>query len=468
KIGAVLIPINTRFKTHELEYVLHHSDSSTLIMNKEFLGINYVDMISDICPELARSEPGTLNSERLPLLKRVICSGEKAPAGMYSLEAVMEWGNDYDQDNALSEVKAGISTDDIAHIPYTSGTTGNPKGVMTTHKQYLWFNNNVVDVLEMTENDRFITSLPFCHNYGNCAGIYFPALSGGTSIILEYFNPPEVLKIIEKEKGTVVYGTPTMYIKMLEEPDFGKYDYSSLRLALTAAAPASVKLIEDIRKNFGGAHVLNGYGMTENSVGTSLTRFGDSPEIISTTVGRPMKGASVKVVDTETGEDLPPGKEGEFCTKGILVMKGYYKMPEETARLIDKDGWFHTGDLAILREDGYIKISGRLKDVIMPGGLNFSAVEVEDFITTHPAVQQVAVVGIPDEVMGEIGMAFVKLKSGRTSTEEEILNHCKGNLANYKVPKYVKFVDDFPLTPLEKIQKFKLKDQAVKELGLGE
>ena len=227
-----------------------------------------------------------------------------------------------------------------------------------------------------------------------------------------------------------------------------------------------VKLINDLPGKI-GADVLNGFGLTENCVGTSLTKICDSPGGVLTSVGKPLQGASVKGVDPDSGADLPPGKEGEFCTRGILVMKGYYKMAEKSAELMDKDGWFPTGDLVILREDGYIQISGRIKDVIMPGGLNFSAVEVEDFIATHPAVEQVAVAAVPDKVMGEIGMAFIKLKSGKACNEDEIIGHCKGSLANYKVPKYVKFVDDFPMTPLGKIQKFKLKGQAIQELGLS-
>lgn len=467
KIGAIVIPINTRYKTHELEYILRHSDSSTLIMMDRFLDINYVDMMHELCPELSRSEPGMLNSDRIPLLKRVIGYGKEKHAGTYSFEEILKQGEDYKKDDAISELQASITPDDIAHIPYTSGTTGEPKGVLTTHEQYLWFNSNAVEGLGLTEKDRLVISLPFCHNYGNMAGIYWSAMCGGASVIMEFFNPPDVLRTIEKERCTVIAGTPTMYIKMLEDPGFGDYDYSSLRVVLTGAAPASVKLINDIQEKM-GAYVLNGFGMTENSVGTSMTKIGDPPEVISTTVGKPLKGASVKVVDPDSGSDLPPGKEGEFCTRGILVMKGYYKMAEKSAELIDKDGWFHTGDLAILREDGYIQISGRIKDVIMPGGLNFSAVEVEDFISTHPAVEQVAVAAVPDKVMGEIGMAFVKLKKGKECKEDEIIGHCKGSLANYKVPKYVKFVDDFPMTPLGKIQKFKLKDQAIQELGLSD
>ena len=466
KIGAVVIPLNTRYKTHELEYILRHSDSSALIMMDRFLDINYVDMMRELCPELSQSEPGMLNSDRIPLLKRVVCYDEEKHAGTYSFEEVLKQGEDYKEVNAIAPLQASMAPGDIAHIPYTSGTTGEPKGVLTTHEQYLWFNSNAVDGLRLTGKDRLVISLPFCHNYGNMAGIYWSAMCGGTSVIMEFFNPPDVLKTIEKERCTVIAGTPTMYIKMLEDPAFSDYDYSSLRVALTGAAPASVKLINDIQKKM-GAYVLNGFGMTENSVGTSMTKIGDAPELISTTVGKPLQGASVKVVDPGSGAALPPGKEGEFCTKGILVMKGYYKMAEKSAELIDKDGWFHTGDLAILREDGYIQISGRIKDVIMPGGLNFSAVEVEDFIATHPAVEQVAVAAVPDKVMGEIGMAFIKLKSGKACNEDEIIGHCKGRLANYKVPKYVKFVDDFPMTPLGKIQKFKLKDQAIQELGLS-
>jgi fatty-acyl-CoA synthase len=283
---------------------------------------------------------------------------------------------------------------------------------------------------------------------------------------VEYFDPILCLETIDKEHCTFFAGTPTMYIKMLQHPDFKRFNLTSLKLGLIAAAPAPVKLIQDIIKQMGIQILIHGYGMTENSVGTSMTRPGDPPEIISTTVGKPFPGAQVKVVDPNTGEDLPPGKAGELCTKGRLIMKGYYKMPEESAKLMDQKGWFHTGDLALIDKNGYIRITGRLKDVFMPGGLNVSPEEVENILFTHPKIKQVAVVGVPDPVMGEVGMAFVELKEGETATEKEIIEFCRDKIANYKIPKYVRFVHEFPMTSTGKIQRFMLRKQVTEEMGV--
>jgi len=255
---------------------------------------------------------------------------------------------------------------------------------------------------------------------------------------------------------------------MLREDDFSRYDLSSLRAGLIAAAPAPVAIIKEIQSKMGITVLVNGFGMTENSVGTSMTRPGDPPEVLSETVGKPIwPDYEVKVVDIQTGKDLPHGAEGELCTRGPLIMKGYYKMPEETAELIDKAGWFHTGDMAVIDESGYIRITGRMKDIYMPGGLNVSPEEVEDVIFTHPGVKQVAVLGVPDEDLGEAGAAFVEMKEGHKASGQEIINYCKGRIAGFKIPKYVFFTDDFPMTASGKVQRFVLKDRAVKELGLG-
>ncbi len=465
KIGAIVVPINTRYKTHELDYILRHSDSTTLITMDQFLGIDYMAMLEEICPELPKCEPGRLRSEKLPLLRNVICLSDHPRPGAFDFDHVLKMGGGLKNDEALSKLEEQVDEEDVAHIPYTSGTTGFPKGVMTTHYQYLWFNSSFAKNMGLKEEDRLCVPPPFCHNFGNSQGIHTPTLCGSCSVIVEYFDPLICLQTIERERCTFFAGTPTMYIKILQHPDFDKFDLSSLKLGLIAAAPAPVKLIHDIMDRTGIKTLIHGYGMTENSVGTSMTRPGDTPEIISTTVGKPFPGAQVKVVDPTTGKDVPSGKEGELCTKGRLTMKGYYKMPDESAKMLDQDGWFRTGDLALIDEDGYIKITGRLKDVFMPGGLNVSPEEVENILYTHPKINQVAVVGVPDPVMGEVGMAFVELKEGEKETEERIIQFCKGKMANYKVPKYVRFVSEFPLTSTGKVQRFKLRDQAVREMG---
>ncbi len=465
KIGAIVVPINTRYKTHELEYILHHSDSSTLITMDHFLGIDYLSMLREICPELPKCEPGRLRSEKLPFLKNVICLSDHPHPGTFGFDSFLKMGGELKNDEALSMVQKQIDEEDVAHIPYTSGTTGFPKGAMTTHYQYLWFNSSFAKNIGLREEDRLCVPPPFCHNFGNSQGIHTPTLCGSCSVIVEYFDPLICLETIEQERCTFFAGTPTMYIKMLQHPDFDKFNLTSLKLGLIAAAPAPIKLIHDIMDRMGIKILIHGYGMTENSVGTSMTRPGDTPEVISTTVGKPFPGAQVKIVDPNTGKDLPSGKEGELCTQGRLIMKGYYKMPEESSKLIDQNGWFHTGDLALIDEKGYIKITGRLKDVFMPGGLNVSPEEVENILYTHPKIKQVTIVGVPDPVMGEVGMAFIELKEGENETEEGIIQFCKGKMANFKVPKYVRFVSEFPMTSTGKVQRFKLRDQAVREMG---
>ena len=466
KIGAIVVPVNTRYKAHELEYILNHSDSTTLIMMDQFLGIDYMAMLGEICPEVSKCEPGRFQSSRLPFLKNIICLSRQRHPGTYEFYELLELGGQLKNDGELKRAQANVDEEDIAHIPYTSGTTGFPKGVMTTHYQYLWFNSSFVRNIRLAEDDRLCVPPPFCHNFGNSQGILTPTLCGCCSVIVEYFDPVLCLETIERERCTFFAGTPTMYIKMLQHSDFERFNLASLKLGLIAAAPAPVKLIQDIMDRMGIQTLIHGYGMTENSVGTSMTSPGDSPQIISTTVGKPFPGAQVKVVDTQTGEDLSFGKEGELCTKGRLIMKGYYKMPEELTKLIDKDGWFHTGDLALIDQNGYIKITGRLKDVFMPGGLNVSPEEVENTLYAHPKVKQASVIGVPDPVMGEVGMAFLELKEGERATEQEIIEFCRRKMANFKVPKYVRFTNEFPMTSTGKVQRFKLKERAKQEMAL--
>jgi len=468
KIGGVVVPINTRYSLKELEYILHHSDSTTLVTMDRFQNMDYMTLIREICPELETSKPGELKCEKLPFLKNVIVSGKHSYRGTFDFNELLERDEaGYQEEVMKAQIK--VEPDDIAHIPYTSGTTGKPKGVMTTHQQYIRFNLGFINGIGgFTEVDRLCVAAPFSHNFGNSQGILTPAICGAASVLIEAFDPKKCLELIEQEGGTFFAGSPTMYIKMLRDEGFSKYDLSSLRSGLIAAAPAPVPVIKEIQSKMGVKILVNGYGMTENSVGTSMTRPGDPPEILSSTVGKPMwPEYKVKVVDIKTGEDLPPGGEGELCTKGPLIMKGYYKMPEETAELIDQDGWFHTGDMAVIDEAGYIKITGRLKDVFMPGGLNVSPEEVENVLYTHPKIKQVSVLGVPDEVMGEVGAAFVELKEGEKAKDQEIIDFCKARLANFKIPKYVIFTNEFPLTTSGKVQRFILREQAIEELELS-
>jgi len=469
KIGGVVVPLNTRYSVKELEYILSHSDSTTLIMMDRFQKTDYLAMVKEICPELEACAPGGLRSPRLPFLKNVIVSGGQRYEGTIDFADLMGAGvADTDPEVVMAQSK--VEPEDIAHLPYTSGTTGDPKGVMTTHRQYLRFNLGFINGIGgFREDDRLCVAAPFSHNFGNSQGILTPAICGATSVLVETFDARRCLELIERERCTFFAGSPTMYVRMLRDENFSKYDLSSLRSGLIAAAPAPVTVIEEIQSKMGIKTLVNGYGMTENSVGTSMTRPGDPPEILSATVGRPLwPDYEVKVVDVKTGADLPAGRQGELCTRGPLVMKGYYKMPEETAKLIDSQGWFHTGDLAVIDEQGYIRITGRLRDVFMPGGLNVSPEEVEDVLYTHPKVKQVVVLGVPDDDLGEAGVAFVQLKAGHVTTDREIIDFCRGRLADFKIPKYVLFTRDFPMTSSGKVRRFILRDRAIRELGLEE
>jgi len=403
----------------------------------------------------------------LPYLKNIIVLSERSHQGAFNFEGLLKPVTSQDEAE-VERCRSEVGPDDIAHIPYTSGTTGNPKGVMTTHLQYIRFNLGFIrGIGGFTEEDRLCVAAPFSHNFGNSQGILTPAFCGAASVLIESFDAGKCLELMAQERCTFFAGSPTMYIKMLRDESFANYDLSSLNSGLIAAAPAPVPVIEEILSKMGIRRLVNGYGMTENSVGTSMTRPEDPPEILSATVGKPLwPEYQVKIVDIRTGEDQSSGQPGELCTRGPLIMKGYYKMPEETRALIDDQGWFHTGDLATIDQAGYIRITGRLKDVYMPGGLNVSPEEVEDHLYTHPKIKQVAVLGVPDEILGEVGAAFVELKENEVASEKDILDFCKGCLANFKIPRHIIFTKDFPMTTSGKVQRFILRDRAIKFLGL--
>lgn len=467
KIGAVVVPVNPRYSLQELEHILLHSDSTTLIMMDRFQELDYVKMLGSLCPEFERSIPGELQCGRLPFLRNIIVQGRSELLCAFDLDGLIEAETAPDL-AGLKRIQFEVAADDIAHLPFTSGTTGKPKGVMTTHAQYIRFNLGFINGIGgFTEQDRLLVAPPFSHNFGNSQGILTPAFCGAASILVENFSPKQCLRLIQDERCTFFAGSPTMYIRMLRHQDFEKFDLSSLRAGLIAAAPAPVSLIQEIKQRMGISALVNGFGMTENSVGTSMTRPDDPPEILAETVGRPLwPDYEVRVVDTSTGEPLRTGMEGELCTRGSLVMKGYYKEPEKSAELIDRDGWFHTGDLASIDPSGNIRITGRLKDIYMPGGLNVAPEEVEEVLFTHPKVKQVCVLGVPDPDLGEAGAAFVELKPGEEASAGELIAFCEGRLAKFKIPKHVLFTDDFPMTTSGKVQRFKLRGRAVKELGL--
>jgi fatty-acyl-CoA synthase len=467
KIGAPLVPLNTRYKAHELEHILGRSDSTTLFMMDHFINIDYVPMINDVCPELKDSEPGQLDCESLPFLKRIIMFGERHYPGMLDYYTVLDSGQDYAKNDEFRKAREAVKPEDVYIIPYTSGTTGFPKGVVTTHYQYLRAMEAFSTRLNMSDRDRILVVSPFSHNMGNMTGMLLGACNGACILPMESFDPGEALRLIHEEGVTKFAGSPTMYTMMLDHPDFPKRDTTSIRSSIIGAADVSPDLVRTIMERMGIKDLISAYGLTENTGVSTMTQPGDAPEVVAHTSGRLIfHDCELKVLNPDTGEEVPRGTQGEICSRGFYVLQEYYKMPEETAAAIDSEGWFHTGDLGIMDERDYIKITGRLKDMFITGGVNAYPAEIENYLLTHPKVSIVSVVGVPDRRMGEVAMAFVKLKPGETATQDEIIGFARERMANYKAPKYVKFVDDYPMTATGKVQKFALREMAVKELGL--
>jgi fatty-acyl-CoA synthase len=468
KIGAILVTINTSYKSAELEYILNQSDSNTLFMVRSFKDSDYVQTIGDVVPELAASEPGSLSCAGLPHLKRVVFIGDDAtPSGMINFSRIIELGKGAD-DAALAAVEATLDCFDTINMQYTSGTTGFPKGVMLTHYNVVNNGYNIGECMKLTEKDRLCIPVPFFHCFGCVLGVMACVTHASAMVPVEIFDPLKVLQTVEREKCTAVHGVPTMFIAELEHPDFPKFDLSSLRTGIMAGSPCPIEVMKKVISQMHASEITIAYGQTEASPVITQTRTDDPIELRVTTVGRSLPDVEVKIVDLETGNALPAGKQGELCTRGYLVMKGYYKMPEETAKAIDKDQWLHTGDLAVMDENGYCKITGRIKNMIIRGGENIYPREIEEFLYTHPKVSDVQVYGVPDRKFGEQVMASIILKMGMEMTEDEVRDYCQEKIANYKIPRYVKFVDSYPMTASGKIQKFKMREMAIRELQLEE
>lgn len=467
KMGAVLVTVNTNYKTFELEYLLKQSDSTTLIMIEGTKTSNYVEMINELCPELKDCPPGQLKSERLPLLKNVIFVGENTPPGMLNFQQLLEM-SDQITDEELNARQASIDPDDCTNMQYTSGTTGFPKGVMLSHYNIINNAHSIANCMAFTHKDRLCIPVPFFHCFGCVLATMTCVVSGATMVPLEVFHPVKVLETIERERCTAVHGVPTMFIMELEQLNKENYDVSSLRTGIMAGSPCPTEVMKEVVNKMGMREITITYGQTEASPAITMTRTDDPIELRVATVGKVIPNVEAKIVDPETGKDCPPGVQGEIVARGYNVMKGYYKMPESTAQAIDKDGWLHTGDLGTIDEQGYFKITGRLKDMIIRGGENVYPREIEEFLYTHPMVKDVQVIGVPSLKYGEEVLAFIQLRPGASLTKEEVHAYCQGKIAKYKIPSYVLFVDSYPTTASGKIQKFKLKQQAIEILGLEE
>ncbi|BCG47754.1 acyl-CoA synthase [Citrifermentans bremense] len=467
KIGAVLVTVNTSYKSAELEYIMKQSDSSFLFLVQGFKDTDYIQTLADVVPELAQSEPGKLKSAALPFLKHVVFLEEGAPAGTINFESIVELGREV-PDAELAAVEKTLSVHDVINMQYTSGTTGFPKGVMLTHHNIVNNGFNIGECMRFTEKDRLCIPVPFFHCFGCVLAVMACVTHGSTMVPVEIFDPLKVLQAVEKERCTALHGVPTMFIAELEHPRFSEFDLTSLRTGIMAGSNCPIEVMRRVIRDMHASEITIAYGQTESSPVITQTRTDDPIELKVSTVGRVLPNVELKIVDIESGQELPPGKQGELCTRGYLVMKGYYKMPEETSKAIDADGWLHTGDLAVMDENGYCKITGRIKNMIIRGGENIYPREIEEFLYTHPKISDVQVYGVPDRKYGEQVMAAIVLKQGSEMTEAEVKEFCRGRIANYKIPKYVRFVDSYPMTASGKIQKFKLREMAIRELQLEE
>lgn len=460
KMGAVLVTVNTNYRTAELEYLLKQSDSTTIILMEQFKDASYIDMVYEIVPELKTSEPGKLESARLPFLKNVIVMGEKRFPGTYSWQDILDMADGVSEDE-LDQQMATLKQSEVINMQYTSGTTGFPKGVMLTHSNIVNNAYNVASAMKLTDEDRLCLPVPFFHCFGCVMGTLACATVGATMIPVQEFSPKAVLETVEKEKCTALHGVPTMFIAELNDPEFEKYDLSSLRTGIMAGSNCPIEVMKAVNEKMGASEITIAYGQTESSPVITQTRTNDPLELRVETVGKALPEVEVKIVKPGTMEEVPRGVQGELCTRGYHVMDGYYKNPDATREAIDEEGWLHTGDLAVMDENGYCRVTGRLKDMIIRGGENIYPREIEEFLYSHPKVLDVQVVGIPDSVYGEEVMAWIIMKEGEKATAGEIKEYCKGKISKHKIPRYIEFTESYPMTASGKIQKFKLREQAM-------
>ena len=461
KIGAVLVTVNTAYKIHEAEYLLRQSDTHTLVMIDGYKDSNYVGIIKELCPELATLETGKpLHSRRLPFLRNVITVESRVP-GCLTWEDALSYAEKTPVE-AVYRRAAMINKHDVCNMQYTSGTTGFPKGVMLTHYNVVNNGKAIGDCMDLSTADRMMIQVPMFHCFGMVLAMTASVTHGTTMSPIPAFSPTKGLDCITREKITAFHGVPTMFIAMLGHKDFAKTDFSHMRTGIMAGSPCPIQVMREVIEKMHMSEICITYGQTEASPATTMSKTTDSIEDRVNTVGGAIFGVECKIVDPETGADLPDNCDGEFVARGYNIMKGYYKMPQATAAAIDRDGWLHTGDLARRLPNGYYKITGRIKDMIIRGGENIYPKEIEDFIYTHPKVQDVQVIGVPDKQYGEEIMACVIPKPGETVTAEEIKEYVMTHMAKHKVPRYVTFVNEFPMNAAGKILKYKMREEAAR------
>jgi len=460
KIGAIYVTVNTNYKLSELEYLCKNSDMHTLCITNGDRDSDFVDMVYKMLPELKTCQRGHLESKHFPEMKNVIYIGQEKLRGMYNSQEILLLGHNMDN-NGLDEAKNQVNCHDVVNMQYTSGTTGFPKGVMLSHHNIA--NNGYLtgEHMKFTADDKLCCCVPLFHCFGVVLASMNVLTHGCTQVMVERFDPLVVLASIHKERCTAVYGVPTMFIAELHHPMFDMFDLTSLRTGIMAGSLCPVELMKQVQEKM-YMKVTSVYGLTETSPGMTQTRIDDSFEARCNTVGYEFEFTEVKVLDPETGEECPVGVQGEMCNRGYNTMKGYYKNPEATAEVIDKNGFLHSGDLGIKDEDGNYRITGRIKDMIIRGGENIYPREIEEFLYKLPGVKDVQVAGVPSEKYGEEVGAFIILHEGVDMQTSDVREYCKDKISRYKIPKYVFFINEFPMTGSGKIQKFKLKEMSLK------
>ncbi|MDF1832622.1 MAG: AMP-binding protein [Porticoccaceae bacterium] len=466
KIGAILVCINPAYRLYELEYALNKVQCRAIISAEAFKSSCYLDMLCELAPELASCEPGQLRSAKFPSLETVIRMGEAQTPGMFNFDEVCAMGGEIEH-KQLYELKDQLMPDDAINIQFTSGTTGNPKGATLTHCNVL--NNGKVngDVMRLTHEDKVCIPVPLYHCFGMVIGNLGCICHGATAVFPgEAFEPHSVLSVVAEEKCTALHGVPTMFIAELDHPEFESFDLSSLRTGIMAGAPCPESVMKQVIGKMNMQQILIAYGQTELSPVSHATEPDDALDKRVGTVGKPCPHLETKIVD-DNNRVVAIGAKGEICTRGYAVMRGYWDDEEKTSETIDVGGWLHSGDIGIMDDEGYVRVTGRIKDMIIRGGENIYPREVEEFLYTHGKIQEVQVVGVPDERFGEQVCAWIKCHEGQTLTEEEVRVFCKNKITHFKVPHYIRFVDDYPMTVTGKIMKFKMRDAMVEELGIS-
>jgi fatty-acyl-CoA synthase len=464
KIGAIMVCINPAYRLYELEYALNKVECKTLITDVSFKTSDYLGMINTLAPELESSHPGQLEAKKLPYLKHVIRMGSDNTPGMYNFDAVCAAGTDDDQ-ATMDALQGRLQPDDAINIQFTSGTTGNPKGATLSHCNIL--NNGFLTGLAMQlgPEDKLCIPVPLYHCFGMVLSVLACVSHGATMVFPgPAFDPEETLKSVDNEGCTALHGVPTMFITELDHPRFSDYDLSTLRTGIMAGAPCPVEVMKRVLSEMHMDDILIAYGQTELSPINNMTLPNDTLERRTETVGRAMPWVEIKVVD-EAGRVAPVGQKGEICTRGYSVMQGYWNDEERTAETIDSAGWLHSGDIATMDEAGYVRIVGRIKDMIIRGGENIYPREVEEFLYQHPAISEVQVFGVPDEKMGEEVCAWIQLNDGFDLSDEDVKAYCRDQITHFKIPRHIRFVTEYPMTVTGKIQKFVMRDEMLTQLS---